>query len=59
MAKWRPLPLTRLKLRNEIRFANSRGKEGMCQLFFKVETMTVFTQIECTNDQIIQDFVYI
>jgi len=26
MAKWRPLPLTRLKLRNEIRFANSRGK---------------------------------
>ena len=33
--------------------------EGMCQLFLKVETMTVFTQIECTNDQIIQDFVYI
>ena len=26
MASWRPLPLTRMQLRNEIRFANSQGK---------------------------------
>jgi len=30
---------------NRVMLAN-RVHEGMCQLFFKVETMTVFTQIE-------------